>query len=146
MTLCCLVLNLPPKKEIDFYRHFYNTITPPLQQFSVSRHASPWFNSLIKALAKSSFCYPRCSFVSLDQCFSLASSWAMPYCLQNLFNVSLPISSSLVCWPLAVSGYHIIQSGDLYYPLFTPNLRWHCRYFLEVCFFLFRWWSEIISV
>ena len=97
MTFCCLVLNLPPKKEIVFYYQFYSILTLPLRQFNVSHHASPWFNSLIKASGKSSFCYLRCSRVSPDQDTSLTPSWVITYCLQNHFNVSLPITSSLLC-------------------------------------------------
>jgi hypothetical protein len=97
MTFYRLVLNLLQKKEILFHHQFYSTVTHPLHCFSVSHHASPWFNSLINAPGKSSSCYLRYSCVSPDQCISLASSWVMTYCLQNHFNVSLPITSSPVC-------------------------------------------------
>jgi hypothetical protein len=111
MTFYCLMLNLPPKKEVVFSHQFYSTITHPLHHFSVSYHASPWFNSLIKAPGKSSFCYLRRSFVSPDQCISLASSWVITYCLQNHFNVSLPITSSPVCCPfLAITSSSRVTS------------------------------------
>lgn len=93
------MLNLPPKKEVLFYLQFYSTITLSLHQFNVSHHASPWHNNLIKAHGKSSFCYLRCSCFSPDQDTSLASSWVITYCLQNHFNVSLPITSSPLCCP-----------------------------------------------
>jgi hypothetical protein len=144
MTFCCPVLNLPPKKEIVFYRQFYSTITHPFHQFSVSHHASTWFNSLIRAPGKSSLFYLRCSCVSPDQCIRLASSWVITYCLQNHFKCLS--SNNLLSCLLFGSGYHIIQPGDLYYPLFTPNLSWHCRYFLDVYIFLYLWWGEIVSV
>jgi hypothetical protein len=144
MTFCCLVSNLPPRKEILFYHQFYSTITLPLHQFNVSHYALPWFNSLIKALGKSSFCYLWCSCVSPDQCISLASSWVITYCLQNHFNVLLPITSSHVCCPfLAITSSSRVTSitHTLYETwVDTADISLRCISFYN------RWWGEIVSV
>jgi hypothetical protein len=140
MTFYRLMLNLPPKNEVVFSHQFYSTITHPLHYFSVSYHASPWFNSLTNAPGKSSFCYLRRSCVSPDQCIKLSHNLLPPEPFQCLS------SNNFFFCLLSVSGYHIIQPGNLYYPLFTSNLSWHCRYFLEEFFFLYRWWNETVSV